>query len=150
MLGELSYPIPAPFHLAAEYIMNADLKKNFLDDNLDRERLRDLIAHVKKFSFDLDKDGLRYVASQWLTSQMELFDAARDNLSLMDKIVDRLRLMADLNLDLDLWKAQNIYFEISWTMINDKKGQAERGDERAKKWMEIFKDLGSFLYVNIV
>lgn len=149
MLGEFGYPIPAPFHLAAEYIMNADLKKHFLDDELDLERLRDLIAHVKKFSFQLDKDGLRYVASQWLTSQMELFHADRDNLSLMDKVVDRLRLMADLDLDLDLWKAQNLFFGISRTTMNDKKGQAERGDEQAKKWMGLFQDLGSFLFVNI-
>jgi len=149
MLGEFGYPIPAPFHLAAEYIMNADLKKHFLEDELDLKRLRDLIAHVKKFSFQLDKDGLRYVASQWLTSQMEMFHTHRDNLSLMDKLVDRLRLMAELHLDLDLWKAQNVYFEISRTTMNDKKGQTERGDEQAKKWMGLFQDLGSLLYVNI-
>jgi hypothetical protein len=33
--------------------------------------------------------------------------------------------------------------------MNDKKGQAERGDEQAKKWMGLFQDLGSFLFVNI-
>jgi alpha-amylase/alpha-mannosidase (GH57 family) len=149
MLTELGYPVPAPFHLAAEYIMNADLQKNFVDDNLDRERLRDLIAHVKKFSFKLDRENLRYVASQWLTSQMELFGADRDNIPLMEKIVDGLRLMAALNLDLDLWKAQNIYFEISRTAMNDKKNQAESGDVPAKKWTATFKELGSFLFVNI-
>jgi hypothetical protein len=80
---------------------------------------------------------------------MELFNADRDNIPLMEKIVDRLRLTAELHLDLDLWKAQNIYFEISRTTMNDKKRQAERGDGPAKKWMEIFEDLGSFLYINI-
>jgi hypothetical protein len=57
--------------------------------------------------------------------------------------------MAELQLDLDLWKAQNIYFGISRTTMNDKKGQAERVDESAKKWVGLFQDLGSFLYVNI-
>jgi hypothetical protein len=80
---------------------------------------------------------------------MEMFHTHRDNLSLMDKLVDRLRLMAELHLDLDLWKAQNVYFEISRTTMNDKKGQTERGDEQAKKWMGLFQDLGSLLYVNI-
>ena len=149
MLAELGYPIPAPFHLAAEYIMNADLKKNFLDDDFDREKLRDLVDHAKKFAFELDKEELRYVASRWLTSQMELFNADRDNIPLMEKIVDRLRLMADLHLDLDLWKAQNIYFGISRTTMKDKKSQAVLGAEQAKNWMGLFQDLGFFLFVRI-
>jgi alpha-amylase/alpha-mannosidase (GH57 family) len=148
-LSEFGYPIPAAFHLAAEYGANADLKKNFNNSEVPDENLQALIARVKKFSFKVDKDGLRYVASQWLTSQMEVFLSQQDNLPLMEKMTHRLRLMADLNLDLDLWKAQNIYFAMGKAHWQNKKGQAERGDEQAKKWIGVFKDLGSFLYVRI-
>jgi hypothetical protein len=148
-LSASGYPLPAAFHLAAEYVANADLKKNFKNSDRDDEGLQELIARVKKFSFQVDRDGLRYVASQWLTSQMEVFHAQQDNLSLMDKMARRLRRMADLNLELDLWKAQNIYFAIGKAHWQTKKGQAEQGNEQAEKWMGAFRDLGSFLYVRI-
>jgi len=148
-LNASGYPVPAAFHLAAEYVANADLKKNLKNSDGDDEDLQELIARVKRFSFKVDKDGLRYAASQWLTSQMETFRTRQDNLSLMEKMARRLRRMADLNLELDLWKAQNIYFAVGKAHWQNKKGQAERGDEQAKKWMEAFRDLGSFLYVRI-
>ncbi len=149
MLGEFGYPVPAPFQLAAEYIINADLKKNFEQDDLPDESLQDLISRIKKLSFRIDEDGLRYVASRWLMTQMELFRGRPDDVFRMEKIIGRLRTMANLKLSLDLWKAQNIYFEMSRTVLNDQKRQAERGAEPAKKWIGLFKELGAFLYVII-
>lgn len=148
-LHEIRYPIPTPFSLAAEYIINSDLKKNFHNSNLNLEKLQDLIEQTNKFSFKLDKEGLQYVAGKWIISRMEILSEKYDDISLMERVINSIQLLETLGLQLDLWKAQNIYFIISKTLLENKNIQAEKGDINSQKWINLFKDLGAHLHIKI-
>jgi hypothetical protein len=71
-----------------------------------------------------------------------------DNIHLMEKIIIILELLVQLSLDLDLWKAQNIYFAMGSKIYPDIFSQAGT-DELAGRWVKLFERLGEILQVNI-
>ena len=58
-------------------------------------------------------------------------------------------LLGQLNLDLDLWKAQNIYFIMGRTIYPDIASQAGT-DALARRWTVVFGLLGDIFQVNIM
>jgi alpha-amylase/alpha-mannosidase (GH57 family) len=146
---DLRNPTPRPFIVAAEYVVNADLKRAFQNVDLDLSKLENLIQQVKKWSLDLDADTTRYVASAWLSSSMERVRERPEESSLIHKITRVLELLDSIALELDLWKAQNIHFAVGKSLLPLKKGMVGEGDPSAKEWIEAFTALGSRLRVRI-
>ncbi len=64
------------------------------------------------------------------------------------KIIIILEFLAQLNLDLDLWKVQNIYFAMGRKIYPGFIAQAGT-DELAGRWVKSFEHLGEILKVNI-
>jgi alpha-amylase/alpha-mannosidase (GH57 family) len=145
----LRNPIPQPFISAAEYVVNADLKRVFLNTEVDLSKLENLIQQVKKWSLELDADITRYVASAWLSNSMERVRERPEESPLIQRITRVLELLDSIALELDLWKAQNIYFAVGKPLQPLKKEMAEVGDPSAKEWVEAFTALGSRLRVRI-
>jgi alpha-amylase/alpha-mannosidase (GH57 family) len=145
----LRNPMPRPFISAAEYVVNADLKRVFLNTEVDLSNLENLIQQVKKWSLELDADITRYVASAWLSNSMRRVKERPEESSLIQAITRVLELLDSIALELDLWKAQNIYFAVGKSLQPLKKELAEGGDPSAKEWAEAFAALGSRLHVRI-
>ncbi|UCD34269.1 MAG: DUF3536 domain-containing protein [Nitrospiraceae bacterium] len=145
----ISVPVPKSFRVAAEHVVNSGLRK-LLDEDLDIEKLQALITEIKKWSLVIDKQGIGFAASRIINSHMETLQDAPENLSLMARIDTILKLLSPLSVDLDLWKAQNIYFSMARSLYKDMKKKAEQSDGRNKKWIEEFRKLGYHLKVKVV
>ncbi len=147
-LKELNYPIPQPFILTAEYYINTELQKKFINNSLDILKLKTLIEHVNKFSLKVDRPGLSYAASKWIAIQMEILNRYPDRIDVIDKIIKTIELLEELKLDLNLWKSQNIYFILSRTKYKDMKYN-QASDAEKTQWLESFKNLGTHLHVRV-
>jgi hypothetical protein len=79
---------------------------------------------------------------------MKSLSAHPENIHLMEKVISILELLAQLSLDLDLWKAQNTYFAMGRKIYPDIAAQAGK-DELAGRWVKLFDHLGEILQVNI-
>jgi hypothetical protein len=77
---------------------------------------------------------------------MELLKEDSHNTNLMEEINTSIKLLNDLSIELDLWKAQNILFIISREYLADYKGKT---DEAAKKWVNLFREIEKHLQVRI-
>jgi hypothetical protein len=147
-LQSLNIPIPKPFSMVAEYIVNTEMRRLFEEEDLDTEKLESLIIEVKKWALEIDiLVGL--VSSSWIISQMLKLSYQTDDLVLFKKIEKILKLLRELPVELNIWKAQNIYFTIGRNGYKIIKEKAEKGDIFSKKWVEAFRKLGYYMQVKV-
>lgn len=141
--------LPRPLAVATEYVINTDLKRIFEEEDLDMERLEQLIHEAQKWAIPIDKTTISFVANSWINRFLEHLMRQPENIPLLVKIDTVLRLIKLLALDLDLWKAQNLYFSLGQTLYGSMREKADRGDEEARRWVETFRKLGYYLHVKV-
>jgi alpha-amylase/alpha-mannosidase (GH57 family) len=148
-LQSLQMPLPRPLLMVVEYLVNSDLKKIFVGEDLDIERLEGLISEARRWSLDIDKGTIGFVAASWINALMERLAQKREEISLFEKVEKALKLLQSLSIELDLWRAQNACFSIGRGPHKEIDERAEKGDNAAKSLNEVFHKVCSHLGVNI-
>ncbi|OGP99166.1 MAG: glycoside hydrolase [Deltaproteobacteria bacterium RBG_19FT_COMBO_46_12] len=148
-LQSLQMPLPKPLMVAAEYIVNMDLKRAFEGEDLDTGKLEGLINEAKKWSLEIDKRTIGFVASKWMDAFMEKVKQHPEEIPSYEKVGKVLGLLSSLSAEPDLWKTQNIYFSIGKQHYGPMKQKVEAGDDLARRWVEVFGQLGSRLHVKV-
>ncbi|HET9477268.1 MAG TPA: DUF3536 domain-containing protein, partial [Dehalococcoidia bacterium] len=144
-LRDIGYPLPRAFQSAAELVLTANLRRAFLDENLDPERVRATIEEARFWSIDLDEPGLAYTFEKTLKRASAAFwlepeDAER--LHTLENLVGVLRI---LPFQVSLWEVQNDYYHVLTEHYPATRDAAARGDEEARKWVRHFLPLGATL-----
>jgi alpha-amylase/alpha-mannosidase (GH57 family) len=143
-------PLPKAMLTTVEYVLNTDLKKLLEGDELiDYDRYRSIIDEMKKWSVEADRKGLRIPASRRIINLMsELLENPSD-MKTLDLTISTLRAFRELEIPLDIWKAQNICFKIYKRCSEEINCKADEGDTLSKEWLERFKTLEEFLQVSV-
>ena len=144
---EMGIPLPKAFATATELILSTDIRHELQREELDLEEIQKLVEESKRWSLELDKKSLGFVASRKVTSLMQRLSEIPEDATLLETIGDVLRALSAIPLELDLWKAQNIYFSIGTHRYDEMEKSSDPGDTRAKKWLEHFNRLGEYLNV---
>jgi alpha-amylase/alpha-mannosidase (GH57 family) len=145
----LQMPIPKPLTLAAEYVINSDLKKALENGEWNTEKMEHLVKEIKKWSLEIDKETIRYVATAWINASMERLSHQPEETALLGKVEVVLKLLNSLSIEVDLWKAQNACFSIGKGLHMEMHEREKKGDDAAKAWNELFHRLCSYLKANI-
>ena len=69
--------------------------------------------------------------------------------SLFVRITNVLERLESLSFNLNLWKAQNMYFSLREQLTAEMDEKVKRGDESAKEWFDAFNNLGTKLRIKI-
>jgi alpha-amylase/alpha-mannosidase (GH57 family) len=144
----LQNQLPRPLLSAAEYTLNTDLKKTF-NHETDVEKLGRIIEEIKRWSINVDATTVGFIASAWVISVMENLHEHPEEIRLFRLVKDTLEALTPLGLQLNLWKAQNLYFSIRKNHFTGMKKKAETGDTFSAHWVEAFSKLGNYLHVKI-
>lgn len=147
--NEIRLPLPRTLITVVEFILNRDLCEVLENENINIERLQAIVDEMKRWAFKRDQGNFAFVASQKIGELMRRLDQQPKNIALVETIEAVLNVLSQLSLDLDLWKAQNIYFAIGKKYYHERKAQA-KVDELARKWIVSFDKLGTILQVRIV
>lgn len=137
-MNKLRIPLPRAFYATAKFVFNRELRKLLLEEEeTDLGKLRLLVSGVQLWPIKLDKKTLGYAATQRINKLMERLNTAPADRGLLQKIDTLLEIFnqAPLELPLDLWKAQNIYF----SLYKDNK----------VKDLDLFKRIGGQLKVKV-
>ncbi len=149
-LHYLQTPPPRPLFLTAEYTVNRDLINIFsLEEEMNLEKLENLINEAKRWSFAIDKNATGFAANVWINSHMERLRRKPSDISLVEEIDAVIKLLNSLSVKLDLWEAQNIYFHIGKNIYHTMKEKSLTEDPRFRRWEEAFKKLGYYLGVKV-
>lgn len=148
---EIQVPLPKSLSSIVEFILEHDLQEllEAKGDTLDTERLKNLVQEIMAWPFERDRATLNFTASQKINYQMTALSKQINNINLMENIDQVITTLRKLRLDLDLWKAQNIFFSLSKKVYPHKK-EEEKADPQNAKWLEAFRRLGQSLRVRIV
>lgn len=149
-LHQLNIPILQPFYSIATYETNQELLALFSQEVIDLTKLEKLVQEVRDWSIALDHATLGFKISNWINQSLDNLNVNLNSLNKIIQIIKVLNLLKPLALQLHLWKAQNIYFEMyqqeGMKAIREK---AVQGDEKNKKWLSQFKQLGYILNVEV-
>ena len=148
VLRETGIPLPKAFFITLELILNLDLKREIMARDIDLERLGRVVSDIQKWAVDTDKNILSFVATERISGLMETLLKNPGDTQLASTIDGFIKVLGPLGLELNLWKAQNIYFKLQTGLYPSMADKGEKGDRAAASWTENFRKLGDCLYMN--
>jgi alpha-amylase/alpha-mannosidase (GH57 family) len=147
VMREMRIPVPKAFATATELILSTNIRHELLSEELDLKEILRLVQESERWSLELDKQNLGFVASQRVNSLMQRLAGIPEDTTLLETIGNVLRVLSTIPLELDLWKAQNIYFLIGTQRYDEMEKRSNQGESNAKTWLEHFNRLGEHLNV---
>jgi alpha-amylase/alpha-mannosidase (GH57 family) len=146
-LTEMGNPLPKAFKDAAEFILNTDLRRALSADDLDVERIENLVSNARIWDSELDGEGHGYLLQQTLARMMrQVFDGPDDEAPLQ-RLIAAVALSQRLPFPLDLGQVQTLYYRMLPVVRKERALRARLGDGAATTWLEQFDTLGARLRV---
>jgi hypothetical protein len=138
-------PKPPALTLAAGFTINAEVRRALEADPIDQTQLRSLLSVAKADQIPLETASLSYLADQRMKRAMVELQSSSGSLEALERALLLGHLLAELPFDLNLWQAQNIWYEILRSS-----GQALTSlaaDDRPR-WEKDFNELGACLSID--
>jgi hypothetical protein len=149
VVRQMEMPLPRVFAHLADSVVDLDFFRALDREGIDLALLRKTVDESKKWAHSIDAPRAGYVAGRKIDCLMEQFRAVPDDPAHGDNAVQTLRILMTLGLELNLWKAQNIFFSIARERYAAMRKKADEGNARARKWCAMFEDLGALLNISV-
>ena len=148
-LAELSYPIPKSYQSAAEFILNAGLRREFSNNVLDLEKIRSLLDEVQTWQVEIDTDSLSYLLQHSLEKTIAMLVARPEDVDKLKELLSAAQLASSAPFPVDLWMVQNLYHQLLHSTYPELKKREQEGDGAVKAWLEQFVSLGQQLSIRV-
>jgi alpha-amylase/alpha-mannosidase (GH57 family) len=148
-LNDLSVPLPNAFQMATSFILNIDLRRAFEADAPNLNRVRTLLEEARLWRVELDTAGLGFALQKTLERIIEQLWTSPTDLSRLVALRASADLIRSLPFELNLWKVQNIYYDLLQRIYPDVLDKADQEDEAAQTWVEHFLTLGEALLIRV-
>jgi alpha-amylase/alpha-mannosidase (GH57 family) len=143
-LSQAGLPKPAALALAAGFAVNAGLRRALEADPVDVSLIRSFLSMSKADEVALDTPTLTYVADLRMKRAMLELQMSSGNLDILDRALSLARTLAELPFELNLWQAQNLWYEI---LRSSPHGLTAHDPEDRPRWTRDFHDLGCCLSI---
>ena len=147
-LTNLHIPLPKAFYAAAEFVLNGYLRRALEQEEVDTERIKNLLETAKLEGVALDNATLEFAYRQNLERMAERLPA-NPTADLLRQLDNAASLIHALPFRVDVWKIQNVYYRLLENTYPNMLRRKERGDTPARVWLELFVPLGQKLAVKV-
>jgi alpha-amylase/alpha-mannosidase (GH57 family) len=147
-LKSIDVPLPAALHTAAEYVLNASLRKAFEDKELNLDSIVSLLEVANIEGVSLDAATVEMAARRRLEGMAEEFCERPEDYSLLQGLDTMTGLLTDLPFEVNLRKIQNVFYTMLQTAYPEFQKKAEK-EEASREWVRLFTSLGEKLYVRV-
>ena len=144
-LSQAGLPKPPALTLAAGFAINAGLRRALESDPVDQPQLRSFLSLAKADQVPLEAATLSYIADLRMKGAMVDLQMSSGSLEMLDRALVLARTLTELPFDLNLWQAQNIWYEILRTTSYALTALAA---EDRPRWDKSFSDLGTCLTID--
>jgi len=138
-LREIDVPIPKTLSVPVELVTISRFRQMLENGRLHPGQLQSLAEEVEKLGIRLEDPILALAAGRQIVRQMEKLALAPQNLALLLTIIETVEVLCTLPIKVDLWQAQNLYWEI----------HQSRQPGGRDEWLESFQRLGECLQMHI-
>jgi alpha-amylase/alpha-mannosidase (GH57 family) len=148
-LKDSRVPQPKALYVAAEFVLNNDLRQAFEAEELDPEIIQPLLEEARIEGVSLDADAIEYTLRRGIEAMSDALQSSPDDLDILLRLEATAVLLQSLPFEVNLWKPQNIFYEILENNYPDFRDRAQRGNKPAQQWIEHFRKLGESLWVRV-
>jgi hypothetical protein len=144
-LSQAGLPKPPALTLAAGFAINAGLRRALETDPIDIAQMRSFLTLAKADQMPLETANLSYIADQRMKRAMVELQMSAGSLEVLERALTLARNLVELPIELNLWQAQNIWYEILSTADY---ALTSLGEEDRPRWDKEFGDLGTCLSID--
>ena len=144
-LYKTGLPKPPALALAASFAVNAGLRRVLESDPIDQAQLRSFLALATADEVTLDAAELAYVVDQRMKRAMIDLVVSAGSMEMLDRTLALARTVTELPVELNLWQAQNIWYEI---LRSSSDALSALSEEDRPVWEQKFNELGACLYID--
>lgn len=142
-LKDLDVPAPRALAAAAEYLLNAGLRRAFENPIFDPDAIRQLLDAATMHGVTLDATFLEIVIRRCMEQMAADFlkgPTETDALLQLNAIVD---LLPEFPFEINLRSVQNIYYDVLRQIFPRMKEKSSRHAINAEEWVDMFQALGA-------
>ncbi|MGB6688158.1 MAG: DUF3536 domain-containing protein [Terracidiphilus sp.] len=144
-LAQNALPKPPALALAAGFAINAGLRRALEADPIDEAQLRSFLQLARADNVPVETAMLSYMADQRMKRAMLELLMSSESFEILDRALAMARTLDELPFDLNLWQAQNIWYEIH-RAASDTLGSFISQDRI--RWEKCFNELGACLSID--
>jgi len=142
-LANNGIPIPNTYKATFEYVLNADLVNCFKSEKINIKEMERIASELERWTLKIEDLGkLSRLAGESIYRELRRISSERENVKRIQRLSRMFPLLKKFNLEPNLHKSQNLYFEISKEEQSDKKTSDS-------EWLDQFKLLGENLGVKV-
>jgi alpha-amylase/alpha-mannosidase (GH57 family) len=145
-LNDIHMPPLQSLAPAAEFVINAELQKQFENAHPDAERVKGLVAEAQKTNAIIERDVLAFGVKKHFDRLSDELLKSPEDLEILQRFSNSAALLPVLPVSVNLWKPQNVYDQLRAKIPPQIE---ERGDDKAAIWMDKFLTLGEQLGFHI-
>jgi alpha-amylase/alpha-mannosidase (GH57 family) len=145
----LNMPLPNRFRIAADVVLNIDLRRAFEQNNPDEERIRALLDEAERLKIPLDGPALEFALRRTIERLARYLAENPATLPLLENLNTSVMLARSMPFAVDLWEAQHVFYDISRNLYPRMREDMERGNAVAEAWTARFRLLGENLSVRL-
>jgi hypothetical protein len=142
-LSDMGAPLPKMLHLTAEFVLNTALRKEFLADEIDLERIQTLLDTAAREKIQWDEAWLGYALNRRLVRMADEL-AVNPREERLQRFNAAVSLVRSLPFEVNLGPVQNVFYQL---LQNVYPTVALDGDESSQRWVSEFAGLGEKLGV---
>jgi len=136
-MREMEIPLPEALSTPAEFVLNADLRRLIEGPDIDVEALGKLAGEYANWGFKPDGEALSYIVSGKIRALMAAWAEKPGDAAGLSKVEGVLAIMKRLDVGLNLWQSQNIYFSAGRSFCGE-----------TAEWERAFTSVGELLRVD--
>jgi len=148
-LMDADAPLPKALHVAAEFVLHAELKRRFQSEEIDPEGIESLLREARGVGVAFDAEPLEFAFRRSLERTAKRLLDAPENAASLERLDAELSLLDALPFKVNLRTAQNICYDLKEARWPGMKEGAEAGNEAARAWVDLFGRVCSKLWVRI-
>lgn len=138
-LEEVRFPLPPILQFTTEFVLATAVHRALADETTELDKVRSLLEGVRRSGFTLDASDLESALRQRLNALVDRWMRSPADLDALSEVEDVIALSRVQPFELNLWKSQNAYYELSQAVSGNGHGIVNEA------WLSHFRDLAQWL-----
>jgi alpha-amylase/alpha-mannosidase (GH57 family) len=148
-LRDSGSPPPKALCAAAEMVLNGTLRRAFENEEFYPDLINPLLEEVTLAGISLDTGTLEFAFRRSIERMADRLLASPTELGLLQRLEAALSVIGSLPFEVNLWKVQNICYDVLGDVYRNLQSSAEQGDKSARQWVNTFRNLLGKLSIRI-
>ncbi len=140
-LSKLQVPLPPILRLTTEFVLGKAVSRSLADTATELDAVRSLMDEARRGGFSLDASSLESALRERLNTLVDRWIRDPGSMQTLEQIEKLVALSRVQPFELDLWKSQNTYYQLSQAIAGNGHGLVN------EVWLSHFHGLGQWLRV---